>query len=114
MSEAETGRIASGRSVPPPVFLERQSYRRRRLMDAARMLPLFGVLIFAVPLLWPNPDATEITAEGVRTVQMSDAILYIFASWAVLICLSVLLYCFFFKIVIFSFCAGTQLKLNQF
>lgn len=83
-------RIERGRAVPPPVFLERQSYRRRRLMDAARLLPLLGALIFAVPLLWPSPDASEIAGQEARLVQMSDAILYVFASWALLIVLSVL------------------------
>ena len=37
------------------VFLERETYRRRRIMDAARLLPLLGVALFALPLLWPKP-----------------------------------------------------------
>jgi len=82
MSEGTAG---SGRAdrVQPAVFLERQSYRRRRLMDAARLLPLFGALLFAVPLLWPvaepgSPPAAE-------TVLMSDAMIYVFVAWTVLI-----------------------------
>ena len=65
----------------PPVFLERQSYRRRRLMDAARLLPVLGVLLFAVPLLWPGADSVGV-ADSMPT---SRAILYIFTSWALLI-----------------------------
>ncbi|MCE8547150.1 hypothetical protein KBY25_15090 [Ruegeria pomeroyi] len=67
---------------PPPVFLERQSYRRRRLMDAARLLPLMGAALFAVPLLWPS--------EGAGTVRMSAAITYVFGVWAILIAVSAL------------------------
>ena len=58
---------------PEPVFLERQSYRRRRLSDAARMMPVIGLVLILVPLLW---------AEEART---SSGILYIFLVWAVLI-----------------------------
>ena len=62
-----------------PLFLERRSYRQRRLMDAARLLPLLGALLWMVPLLWPRsqpgqvPDAAEVST--------SSAILYMFAVW---------------------------------
>ncbi|QBF32563.1 hypothetical protein [Thalassococcus sp. S3] len=62
----------------PSVFLERQSYRRRRLLDAARFLPVLGALLFAFPLLWPKPETGE-------AVSMSSAMLYVFGVWAVLI-----------------------------
>lgn len=51
------------------------------MTDAARLLPVFGVLLFAVPLLWPTADTTG-TAEPMAT---SRAILYIFSAWALLI-----------------------------
>ena len=51
-------------------------------MDAARLLPIFGAVLFAVPLLWPA-GTDQNAAQG--TVQMSDAILYIFAIWSALI-----------------------------
>lgn len=51
-----------------PLFLKRGSYRKRRLRDAARMLPVLGAFLFAMPLLW----AEEGTA--------SDG-LYLFAVW---------------------------------
>ena len=63
-----------------PLFLERRSYRQRRLMDAARLLPLLGVLLWLIPLLWPQRDP----AGEVAAVSTSSAILYIFGVWVVL------------------------------
>ncbi len=88
MTRKATGADAAGVVPPatPPVFLERQSYRRRRLMDAARLLPLIGALVFAVPLLWPNPGGRAAGGgERVEPVAMSDAIIYVFSAWGVLI-----------------------------
>ncbi len=65
----------------PSVFLERQTYRRRRLMDAARLLPVLGALLFAVPLLWPGADDSGSAA----AMPTSRAIRYIFGVWALLI-----------------------------
>ncbi|SEO15940.1 hypothetical protein SAMN04490248_10255 [Salinihabitans flavidus] len=67
----------------PALFLERRSYRRRRLTDMIRALPVVGALLWAVPLLWP--------LEGEGTVRTSDAIIYIFSVWAGLIVVSALL-----------------------
>ena len=58
-----------------PVFLERESYRRRRLGDAARLVPLLGLILLLVPVLWADSNRTEIT------------IIYIFSVWAFLIVL---------------------------
>jgi hypothetical protein len=62
---------------PPvePLFLARRTYRRRRLMDALRLLPWLGAFLFGLPLLWSAPR----TASG---------LLYLFAAWVVLIALS--------------------------
>ncbi|MCG7495211.1 hypothetical protein [Thalassobius sp. Cn5-15] len=57
-----------------PLFLERRSYRLRRLMDAARLMPFLGALLFAVPLLWGANDTGGVSS--------SRAMLYIFAVWA--------------------------------
>lgn len=81
----------SGATQPPPrsdraatsPFLERQSYRRRRLMDAARLLPLLGILLFVVPLLWPVPRPGQ--GEAAATVTMSGAMIYVFCAWVLLI-----------------------------
>ena len=75
------GRAAGAEQKAPSVFLERQTYRRRRLMDAARLLPVLGALLFAVPLLWPAAN----DAGGAAPVPTSRAIRYIFVVWALLI-----------------------------
>ncbi|MBE1292930.1 MAG: hypothetical protein GJ677_10610 [Rhodobacteraceae bacterium] len=59
-------------------FLERQSYRRRRLIDTIRMLPVIGAVLWAVPLLWRQ-------SEDSGTVLTSDAIIYIFLVWLLLV-----------------------------
>ncbi|SPH17445.1 hypothetical protein DEA8626_00967 [Defluviimonas aquaemixtae] len=69
--------------APRPRFLARENYRRRRLFDAARLLPLLGLFLFLVPILWqpaatPEPD----TARG---------LIYLFAVWALLIVAAFLL-----------------------
>ncbi|WP_196222710.1 hypothetical protein [Pseudooceanicola algae] len=62
---------------PGPVFLARRSYRQRRLGDAARLLPVLGIIfLVGVPLLWPQGAAA-----GLPT---SRAIIYIFGVWALL------------------------------
>lgn len=63
-----------------PLFLERRSYRLRRVMDAARLMPFLGALLWAVPVLWPG--------QGEDGVSSSRAILYIFLVWAVLVALT--------------------------
>lgn len=70
--------------VRPSLFLERQGYRRRRLMDAARLLPILGAALVAIPLLWPSRSAPE------GGVPLSSAILYIFTCWALLILISLI------------------------
>jgi hypothetical protein len=67
---------------PNPVFLERRTYRRRRLTDAARMLPFAGVLLFLVPLLWaPDPGTPASTVRGVVFVFTVWAGLIVAAAW---------------------------------
>ncbi|MDT8853657.1 hypothetical protein RNZ50_01145 [Paracoccaceae bacterium Fryx2] len=41
-----------------PLFVARRSYRRRRIRDAARLLPVFGAFLFLLPILWA-PAGTE-------------------------------------------------------
>lgn len=62
---------------PAPLFLARKSYRRRRMMDAARLLPLAGIFFILLPILWqpretPEPD----TGFG---------LVYLFVIWSLLI-----------------------------
>lgn len=60
-----------------PIFLARRSYRRRRLRDAARMLPVFGAFLFLLPILWA-PGLTE------RRDTAPDGI-YLFGTWFLLV-----------------------------
>ncbi|GAA4218409.1 hypothetical protein GGQ68_002461 [Sagittula marina] len=55
--------------------LERRSFRRRRMVDAACALPLLGLFLWWVPLLWQTGE-TDIT--------MAEALIYIFAVWLAL------------------------------
>lgn len=58
------------------LFLERRSYRRRRIMDAVRMLPFLCALLWmAVPAMWPND------AGGTEAMPLSVALRYVFIIW---------------------------------
>ena len=59
-----------------PLFLARAPYRRRRLRDAARLLPVFGVFLLLLPLLW-TPDS--------RMSLSSGDVIYFFSVWLGLI-----------------------------
>ncbi|MCR8723235.1 hypothetical protein [Frigidibacter sp. ROC022] len=56
-----------------PLFLARQSYRRRRLGDAARILPALGAVLFMAPLLGGEGHST------------SGGGLWLFACWLLLV-----------------------------
>ena len=56
------------------VFVEKRTYRQRRMADAARLLPILGGGLFMLPLLWKgNPEEA-----GTRTVSV---MLYLFLAW---------------------------------
>ena len=59
------------------VFLERQTYRRRRLIDLIKIVPLIGLVLWLVPLLWPT--------QGTEQVSSANAIIYVFAIWFILV-----------------------------
>ena len=69
---------------PSPVFLERGSYRRRRVMDAVRLVVVLGAGLWMVPLLWPTANDP-----GVPAVSMSDALFFVFGVWVFLIAVSI-------------------------
>ena len=56
-----------------PLFLARAVYRQRRLRDAARLLPLVGVFLLMLPLMWSD-------AAGAGRLAV-----YVFGVWALLI-----------------------------
>jgi len=58
-----------------PLFLERESYRRRRLIDAVRLLPVLGLVLFLMPMLWTR----SATATG---------LVYLFMVWSLLVAIS--------------------------
>ena len=62
--------------VPQRLFLERRSYRMRRFVDAARLLPVLGVALLCIPMLWPT--------QGAEATSTSFAMIYIFGVWAFL------------------------------
>jgi len=58
---------------PEPIFLARETYRRRRLIDAMRLLPVLGIGFFMVPMLDAGHRAT------------APGGIYVFAVWFLLI-----------------------------
>lgn len=65
------------------LFLERKSYRQRRLRDAIRVLPILGTVLWFIPLMWTHEDGTA--------TSNAQAMLYIFGVWIVLIVMSALI-----------------------
>lgn len=62
------------------MFLGRIPYRRRRLRDAARLLPLFGLFFLLLPLIWAPPGS-----DGRR---FSGDLVYLFGLWVGMIALA--------------------------
>ena len=67
-------------SARPGLFLARDSYRQRRLRDAARMLPVLGIIIWLIPLMWRR--------ESGQAGGMAAAVVFVFAGWVLLIVLT--------------------------
>ena len=63
---------------PSPQFLDLRNYRRRRLVDAAKLLPLLGTVMFLLPL--PFLFAAEADRHNVAPMAI-----YLFAVWLALI-----------------------------
>ncbi len=59
-----------------PLFLARAPYRRRRLRDAARLLPVFGAFLLLLPLLWAPESRMSLS---------SGDVIYFFLIWLGLI-----------------------------
>ncbi len=68
---------AAPKPGPGPVFVERRAYRRRRLVDAARLLPILGVALVCLPLLW--------TGEREQPMSTTYAMIYFFGLWLALV-----------------------------
>ena len=63
----------------PPIFLARRAYRRRRMGEAARALPLLGLFLFLLP------------AAGLAEGQGAARIVYLFSAWVILILMAALI-----------------------
>lgn len=65
------------RGVRAPLFLPRPEYRRRRLVDAARLLPVLGGFLMLLPILWAPAltEARDTARDGI----------YLFVIWAMLV-----------------------------
>lgn len=59
-----------------PLFLARASYRKRRLRDAARLLPILGLFLLFLPVLWTSDGKIALT---------SGEMIYFFGVWLFLI-----------------------------
>ena len=59
-----------------PLFLAPASYRRRRLSDAARLLPVFGFILLFLPLMWTESSDLRLT---------SGHVIYFFGVWLFLV-----------------------------
>ena len=67
-----------------PVFLKPAGYRQKRVRDAARLLPVLGVALLLVPLLWTPSDA-----EG--GIGNAAALIFVLGVWAGLVLAAFLL-----------------------
>ena len=65
------------RKSPPPIFLQRASYRQRRIRDAAKLMPFLGIILWAIPLAWSRGDGSN----DVGTA----GLIYVFGVWVLLI-----------------------------
>lgn len=59
-----------------PLFLAPASYRRRRLADASRILPIFGIILLFLPLMWTKTSELRLT---------SGHVIYFFGVWLFLV-----------------------------
>ena len=56
-----------------PLFLERASFRRRRLGDAARVLPVLAAILVLVPVWW-MPAQVSLRRADAATLRASREI----------------------------------------
>lgn len=64
-----------------PIFVARQAYRRRRVIDTMRVVPVVGLVLFLVPLLGGGIAARGTAVAGA----------YLFAVWFGLIVMAAVL-----------------------
>ncbi|MDG4648127.1 hypothetical protein P6F26_06705 [Roseibacterium sp. SDUM158017] len=64
------------------LFLERRTYRKNRLQDAARLLPVLGMILFFGPVF--------ITGEDGQGAGLAAWLVYLFVTWLCLIVVAML------------------------
>lgn len=65
-----------------PLFLPRPEYRRHRFVDAARLLPIFGVFLVLLPILWTlNQNRSGGTARNGIYLLVVWSVLVVAAAW---------------------------------
>jgi len=69
------------------LFLERRTYRRNRLQDAARLLPILGVVLIFAPIFIRGTDAVPGESAGPG---LGNWLVYYFVVWLGLIALTAL------------------------
>lgn len=75
----EGGRV-HGPQQPSPQFLDLKSYRRKRLIDAAKLLPVLGAVGFLFPLPFFFFGRAEQHPDGATPLAV-----YFFSAWLLLI-----------------------------
>lgn len=65
-------------AVPARLFLQRQTYRYRRLVDALRVLPVLGFVLWMLPLLLAGEPQRGMASSA-------NSLIFIFGVWCLLI-----------------------------
>lgn len=67
-----------------PLFVGRRAYYRRRLADAARLMPVLGIGLFMFPLFWIVSEPTAPSTVQVEPVSTVSVMFYLFTVWVAL------------------------------
>lgn len=65
------------------IFLERNRYRTRRLVDGLRLLPILAAILWVVPAIW--------THDSQNPPGIAQVAIYFFSTWAIMIALCLVL-----------------------
>lgn len=73
--------------MPRRLFLQRRTYRQNRLQDAARLLPVLGIVLIFAPIFIRDTGTLPPDAQGAG---LGTWLIYYFAIWLGLIVLTAL------------------------
>jgi hypothetical protein len=74
-------RPAAQKDSAPAQFLDLKSYRQKRMLDAAKLLPISGALVFLFPLIYLFVSPHGPISPGITAI-------YFFVIWLALILLT--------------------------